>query len=102
MFRLSGRLLRSCAALLALLLSAVGGGRIVVDRHLAPGADRGDRAIVGCADLGRPALARAAASPATSTAPAAFPPADAPLPACSRAVPAPTLLLGCALGPRAP
>jgi hypothetical protein len=100
MFRLPRRLLHGAAALLALALSAFGGSRLGIERVLA-GADP---------DADRPAIA-----PAVVAVVAASASADAPTPLAVRPAPraiAPTreregsvpcaLLLGCALGPRAP
>ncbi len=94
--------MNACLALLTLLLSAMGGGRVAGER---PGVDR-DAEIAVAAPLAAPATASIPA-PASTACPAA--PATAhgrPAPAGPlgepAVVPAPALLRGCAGGPRAP
>lgn len=95
------RLSRCCAAVLALLISAVGGFRAAVDQ--APTA-RGSAVAVVRDLAGMPVRAQTVARIWQAPAQTAGPVVDAEtvlIPA-GRVVPAPVLRCGSALGPRAP
>jgi hypothetical protein len=97
------RFLHGCAALLALVLSALGGARVGIER--LSGQDPAEdqvivrSATVGCAIVAdEPELRRAIASP-----PLPKPTISAPAPALAVTATQPcALLLGSARGPRAP
>src|SRR5690349_16785794 len=100
MFRLPRRLLHGAAALLALALSAFGGSRLGVERVLTGSDPDGERPAIAPAVVTVVVAATSVEAPAPAPVPAA-PRAIAPTREREGSVPC-ALLLGCALGPRAP
>lgn len=96
--------MNACLALLALLLSALGGGRVAGER---PDGGLGcDGACAVAASplsapiaMAAPILAGPPTAPAVTFAPSSSTPIVDP---ATTAIPAPALLRGCAGGPRAP